>query len=89
MINYLFLHFSKALKVYKLKDFEKVLEEKGFSFHHQKATHRIYADAHGYYVTVPVGKKGEINAMMSTVTLQRINNHQCRKLDNNTFNRYR
>ena len=79
------LRFSKALKVFKLKDLEKTLSEKGFYFHHQKATHRIYSNADGYYVTIPIGSKGEVNAMMSTVSLQRINHGTCRRLDKDTF----
>ena len=82
------MRFNKPLKVFKLKDFEKILADFGFYFHHQKATHRIYANTEYLYVTVPVGKHGEVNAMMSTLTLQRINHNLCKKLDVDTINRY-
>lgn len=80
--------FSKPLTIYKLKDFEEVLKNEGYYFHHQRATHRIYANKEYKYVTVPIGKHGEVNGMMSTVTLQRIKNNQCRVLDKNTIQKY-
>ena len=83
-----FYHFSRSLKVYKLKELEKVLESKGFTFHHQHATHRIYANDKREFITIPIGKKGEVNAMMSTVALQRIEHNQCAKMDIITFGKY-
>ena len=80
--------YSSKLKVYKLKEFEKILEDYGFTFHHRNTAHNIYANSDHEYVTVPTGKK-ELNAMMTTVTLQRIKNKQCRKLDINTINRFK
>jgi len=82
------MRFNNSLSVYTLKEFNKVLNEKGFYFHHRNAAHLVYANIDGYFVTVPVKKK-EINAMMTTVCLQRINNHQCRMLDRYTIDRYK
>lgn len=82
------MRFNHRLKVYKFKDFEKVLNKEGFYVHHKNSTHVIFANSEGYYVTVPGGGKKEINAMMTTVTLQRIRNKQCRKLDKQTMQKY-
>lgn len=82
------MRFNHGLKVYKFKDFKKVLADQGFLLHHRNSTHAIFANKEGYYVTVPDGGKKEINAMMTTVTLQRIKNKQLRKLDNSTKQRY-
>jgi len=82
------MRFKKGLTVYKVNDFLKVLNSKSFYFHHKNNAHLIYANPEGYYVTVPIGDK-EINAMMSTVCLQRIDNQQCRKLDRYTIEKYK
>lgn len=86
-MSFAFLNFKKSLPVYTLKQFEKVLGEKGFTFHHKNNTHYIYANDDYYYVTVPVHGK-QLNAMMTCVTLQRIKNGQCRKLDRMTIQKY-
>lgn len=85
--NYLFMRFNRPLPCYKPKEFKKKLEELGFKYHHSNSAHDIYANNEYYYVTVPKGKK-EINAMMTTVTLQRIKNKQLRKLDVKTIGKY-
>jgi len=69
-----------ALPTYSYKEFKKKLEFLGFFEHHHNSTHTVFANKEGYYVTVPFGNRKEINAMMTTVTLQRIKNNQCRKL---------
>lgn len=74
--------FSHSLKVYTLKEFRVVLAELGFTYHHRNSAHLIFADSENHYVTVPDpnGEKKEINAMMTTVILQRIKHNQCRRL---------
>lgn len=71
---------GNALKGYSYKEFEKVLNELGFYFHHNNSAHSIFANSNNYYVTIPHTCKKEINHMMTTVTLQRIKNNQLRKL---------
>lgn len=73
------MRFKKGLKVWKLKKFEDELAKYGFYYDHCNSAHNIYADSDGYYVTIPKAGK-EINAMMTTVNLQRIKNKTCRKL---------
>lgn len=70
----------KSLKGYSYKEFKTLLATYGFYEHHRNSTHMIFANADNEYVTVPCSNKKEINHMMTTVTLQRIRNHQCRKL---------
>jgi predicted RNA binding protein YcfA (HicA-like mRNA interferase family) len=70
----------KALKTYSYKEFVSVLNSLGFYEHHKNSTHAVFANAERQYVTVPFSNKKEINPMMTTVTLQRIKNNQCRKL---------
>lgn len=74
------MKFGRALKGYSFKEFTKVLNELGFYEHHRNSTHTIFANSLKEYVTVPHGKKKEINHMMTTVTLQRIKNKQLRML---------
>ena len=38
----------------KAKEFIKVIEKLGFSFHRQKGSHAIYKDSHGKRVVVPI-----------------------------------
>jgi len=71
---------KKALKTYSYKEFKTVLESLGFFEHHKNSTHMVFANKERRYVTVPFSNKKEINPMMTTVTLQRIRNNQCRKL---------
>jgi predicted RNA binding protein YcfA (HicA-like mRNA interferase family) len=71
---------KKALKTYSYKEFKSILESLGFFEHHKNSTHMIFANAEHRYVTVPFSNRKEINPMMTTVTLQRIRNNQCRKL---------
>lgn len=82
------MRFSSSLTVYKPKEFFKVLNSLGYFFHHKNSSHQIYANIEGLFVTVPINGK-EINAMMTTVCLQRIKNGQCHKLDINTINKYK
>lgn len=69
-----------ALKGYSYKEFEKILNEYGFYYHHSNSAHAIFANSENYYVTIPKSSKKEINHMMTTVTLQRIKNNNLRKL---------
>jgi predicted RNA binding protein YcfA (HicA-like mRNA interferase family) len=71
---------KKALKTYSYKEFKALLGTLGFFEHHKNSTHMVFANAEHRYVTVPFSNKKEINPMMTTVTLQRIKNHQCRIL---------
>lgn len=71
---------KKALKTYSYKEFKELLGTLGFFEHHKNSTHMVFANAEHRYVTVPFSNKKEINPMMTTVTLQRIKNHQCRIL---------
>lgn len=71
---------KKALKTYSYKEFKELLGTLGFFEHHKNSTHMVFANAEHRYVTVPFSNKKEINPMMTTVTLQRIKNNQCRKL---------
>lgn len=71
---------KKALKTYSYKEFKELLGTLGFFEHHKNSTHMVFANAKHRYVTVPFSNKKEINPMMTTVTLQRIKNHQCRTL---------
>lgn len=82
----LFIKYKKPLKVYKLKEFEDILSDKGFKYHHQNGSHRIYIDESYHYITVP--KKKEVNAMLSTVILQRIARNDLKTIDNLTIQRY-
>lgn len=70
----------KTLKTYSYKEFKAILESLGFFEHHKNSTHMVFANDEHRYVTVPFSNKKEINPMMTTVTLQGIKNHQCRKL---------
>lgn len=74
------MRFGKALKGYTFKEFTEVLNGLGFYEHHRNSTHAIFTDKDLHYVTIPFSCKKEINHMMTTVTLQRINNKQLRKL---------
>ena len=69
-----------ALNGYTYKEFKEILEIEGFYEHHKNSTHMIFAASDGRYVTVPYGSKKEINHMMTTVSLQRIKNGQCRRM---------
>lgn len=69
-----------ALKTYSYKEFKKILKGYGFYEHHRNSTHMVFTNEENYYVTVPWSNKKEINPMMTTVTLQRIRNHQLRRL---------
>ena len=71
---------KKALKTYSYKEFKELLGTLGFFEHHKNSTHMVFANVEHRYVTVPFSNKKEINPMMTTVTLQRIKNNQCRKL---------
>lgn len=71
---------KKALKTYSYKEFKELLGTLGFYEHHKNSTHMVFANEERRYVTVPFSNKKEINPMMTTVTLQRIKNHQCRIL---------
>ena len=68
-----------ALKGFSFKEFSAALANEGFFPHHKNSTHMIFADKDGWYVTVPFSKR-EVNHMMTTVSLQRIKNHQCRRM---------
>lgn len=72
---------------YSYRDFKLILEEQGFYEHHHNSTHMIFANEQRFYVTVPFGKKKEINHMMTTVTLQRIKNGQCRRMSELEYKR--
>lgn len=74
-----------AMKGYSYKEFKSLLAEEGFFEHHKHSTHMIFANAEGYYVTVPCSKKKEINHMMTTVSLQRIKNGQCRRMSEHEY----
>ena len=69
-----------SLKGYTFKEFQEVLAQEGFFPHHKNSTHMIFANEQGYYVTVPCNGKKEVNHRMSTVSLQRIRNSQCRRM---------
>ena len=71
---------KKALKTYSYKEFKALLGTLGFFEHHKNSSHMVFTNAEHRYVTVPFSNKKEINPMMTTVTLQRIKNHQCRIL---------
>lgn len=74
-----FAHFSSPLKTYKVKEFDKLLNSKGYYYHHTKGSHKIYVSNDSHYVVVPYKGK-EVNSMMSTVILQRIEHNLTRKL---------
>ena len=69
-----------ALPGYTYKEFKELLANEGFFEHHKNSAHMIFANKNGYYVTIPAGASKEINHMMTTVSLQRIKNNQCRKM---------
>lgn len=66
-----------SLKPYKLKDFKKILESKGFSFKRQSGDHLIYMNDNNEGISFATGK--EVNAMMAKVILDRIKRNQLRK----------
>jgi predicted RNA binding protein YcfA (HicA-like mRNA interferase family) len=68
-----------ALKGYKYSDFKEILNKEGFFEHHKNSSHMVFANSERYYITVPCGHR-EINHMMTTISLQRIKNGQCRKM---------
>ena len=72
--------YSGCLKGYSYKEFVKVLNEKGFFFHHKNAAHHIFVNDQWQYVTVPASNKKEMNHLMTTVILQRIKNNNSKFL---------
>lgn len=71
---------KSSMKGYSLKDFTKLLNEKGFQEHHRNSAHIIFTNSENKFVTVPAHNKKELNHLMTTVILQRINNNQLKRL---------
>lgn len=64
-----------SLPVIKFKDFQHILEEKGFKFKERTGTHLIYVNNENYQVVLPFAGK-EVKPIMAKVILNRIKHNR-------------
>jgi len=62
---------NKRMPVIKFRDFQSMLEARGFSLKEKTGTHFIYVDGKGYQVVLPYSGK-EVKPIMAKVILDRI-----------------
>lgn len=72
--------YHGCMKGYSYNEFVKVLKGYGFTEHHKNSAHAIFVNDNWQYVTVPMKNKKEMNHLMTTVILQRINNNNLKVL---------
>ena len=70
---------AKNAKIYKPKEFAKLLNSLGFYYDRTRGSHDIYVNDKREFVSIPMNGKKEINPMMTKLALQRIERGLCDK----------